>query len=161
MSPPPIQLQVRRHFTASPERVFDAWLDPALLGQWMMGPGVRDEVLLRMAVDARVGGTFSFFVRRGEVELDHVGTYLELVRPRRLVFTWAVQVGAAPLSAEDISQVTLDFAPRGGGCDLTLTHVMDAKWAEYARRTEAGWTTMLGGLERMLSSPASPETPHG
>ncbi|MCP3104350.1 SRPBCC domain-containing protein [Myxococcus sp. K15C18031901] len=157
MSPPPIQVQLRRHFAAAAERVFDAWLDPAMLRQWMMGPSVRDEVVLRVAVDARVGGTFSFFVRRGDLELDHVGTYLELSRPRRLVFTWAVQVGAAPLAAEDLSQVTLDFEARDNGCVLTLTHTMDVKWAEYARRTEAGWTTMLGGLDRVLSS----EVPHG
>jgi hypothetical protein len=36
------------------------------------------------------------------------------------------------------------------GCELTLTHAMRAEWAEYAERTEKGWTTMLDGLARSL-----------
>jgi uncharacterized protein YndB with AHSA1/START domain len=34
---------VVRRFSASPERVFDAWLDPAMVGRFMFGPGLRDE----------------------------------------------------------------------------------------------------------------------
>ena len=36
--------------------------------------------------------------------------------------------------------------PRDGGCELTLTHDMDRKWADYAARTEQGWRTMLEAL---------------
>ena len=84
-----IQVQVKRRFDASGERVFDAWLDPQMIGQWMFGPALRQETILRIAVDARVGGSFSFLVRREHQELDHVGQYLEIDRPRRLVFTRA------------------------------------------------------------------------
>jgi uncharacterized protein YndB with AHSA1/START domain len=150
-----VQVRVTRRFTASPERVFDAWLDPAMLGRWMFGPSLRDEEIVRLTLDARVGGRFSFVVRRQGQDIDHVGTYLEFDRPRHLVFTWGV---AADIQDEsrDSSRVSIDIARLSNGCELTLTHAMHPKWAEYAARTQAGWTTMLEALGRALEP-----TPHG
>ncbi|MFY2562089.1 SRPBCC family protein [Corallococcus terminator] len=154
-----IQVQLVRHFDTPVERVFDAWVDAKVLGQWMFGPRVREEQVLHLQVDARVGGTFSFLVRRGETDIDHIGTYLEVDRPRRLVFTWAIREDV--MAEEDISRVSLDFRPQGTGCELTLTHVMSSKWAEYADRTQAGWTTMLAALTRALAAPDTQESKHG
>lgn len=145
MSDEPVKVRVTRQFSASPERVFDAWFDPEMLGRWMFGPAVRDEEILRIAFDARVGGTFSFLVRRGEDEIDHVGTYRQIERPRKLVFTWGVASEAG-----DESVVTIDITPQGAGCELTLTHEMDPKWKEYAERTQAGWTKMIDVLGKAL-----------
>src|SRR6185295_17212258 len=79
----PIEIRVTQQFTAAPERVFDAWLDAAWLSRWMIGPAVREEEIVHIELDPRVGGTFSFMVRRDGEEIDHVGEYLELDRPRR------------------------------------------------------------------------------
>ncbi|MFP2960461.1 SRPBCC domain-containing protein [Myxococcus sp. 1LA] len=141
-----VQVRVTRQFNASPERVFDAWLKPEMVGQWMIGSAVRDEEVLRLAIDARVGGKFSFFVRRAGEEIDHVGTYLEIDRPRRLVFTWHVDK-----EEDELSRVTVEITPHDAGCELTLTHAMDAKWAEYESRTEQGWATMIDVLVRRLA----------
>jgi uncharacterized protein YndB with AHSA1/START domain len=147
MNPEPrVHVRVTRRFNGSPERVFDAWVDPEKIGNWMFGPRLREEEVLRVAVDARVGGSFSFLVRRQGKEIDHVGKYREMDRPRRLVFTW----GIAGEPAEE-SLVTIDIVPLETGSDLTLTHEMHPKWAEYASRTEAGWTKMLGALAETLS----------
>jgi uncharacterized protein YndB with AHSA1/START domain len=140
----PITVRVQRAYTHAPERVFDAWLDPALLGRWMFGPAIRDEEIVRLTVDPRVGGKFSFVVRRQGAEIDHVGEYLEIDRPTRLVFTW----GTAD-NLPGTSRVTIEIAPRDGGCELSLTHDMDRKWADYAARTEQGWRTMLEALARV------------
>lgn len=139
-----IRVTVVHRFKAAPERVFDAWLSPDLLGQWMFGAKLRDEEILRISVDGRVGGSFSFLVRRQGEEIDHVGKYLEIDRPRRLVFTWGIGEG-------DSSRVIIDIVPSGTGCELTLTHELHPDWADYAARTEAGWTKMLGLLEEVLS----------
>jgi uncharacterized protein YndB with AHSA1/START domain len=138
---PNVKVSVTRHFDASPERVFDAWLDPEMIGKWMFGPALREEEVLRIVADARVGGAFSFLVRRRGQEIDHVGKYREIDRPRRLVFTWGVAG-----ESEDESLVTIEIVPQETGAELTLTHEMDAKWADYASRTEAGWTKMLEAL---------------
>jgi len=133
-----IHVRVTRRFDASAERVFDAWLDPAKVAKWFapqLGP------MVRVAIDARVGGRFSFCQRRGADDVDHVGEYLELDRPRRLVFTWAM--ADAP---DDASRVSIDIAPSGSGCELTLVHEMDSKWKDYASRTESGWKSLLDGI---------------
>lgn len=49
----------------------------------MFGPRLREEEILWIVVDARVGGAFSFLVRRGEMAIDYVGTYQHLERPKR------------------------------------------------------------------------------
>jgi uncharacterized protein YndB with AHSA1/START domain len=139
---------VTHRFEAAPARVFAAWLSPELIGRWMFGPALRDEEIVRIALDPRVGGTFSFVVRR-EVqgtrqEIDHIGRYLEIDRPRRLVFTW----GVAGTGSD--SRVIVEIAPAGDGAALTLTHELDPAWADYVDRTQAGWSTMLAALETVL-----------
>lgn len=142
---PHISVRVSHSFSASPERVFDACLDPEMIGKWMFGPALREEEVLRIAVDARVGGSFSFLVRRQGDEIDHVGKYREIARPRRLVFTWGI-VG----DSEDESLVIIEIVPQETGAELTLTHEMDPKWADYASRAEDAWTKMLDALDATL-----------
>jgi uncharacterized protein YndB with AHSA1/START domain len=144
----PIEVNIKRHFAASAERVFDAWFDTELLQKWMFGPAVRDEEIVRLEADPRVGGKFSFVVRRQGTEIDHVGTYLEIDRPRRLVFTWGIAG-----ESTDGSRVVITIEPRGNGCELSLKHEMDPKWAEYADRTRAGWSKMLDMLQAATGGP--------
>jgi uncharacterized protein YndB with AHSA1/START domain len=138
-------VRVTQRFTAPPERVFDAWLDTGMLGRFMFGPSLRDEEIVRLSLDARVGGAFSFVVRRQGQEFDHIGRYLEIDRPRRLVFTWAV----AP-EPDDSSRVAIEIVPHGTGCELTLTHAMAPKWADFAERVQSGWSKMLAALAATL-----------
>jgi uncharacterized protein YndB with AHSA1/START domain len=143
----PATVRVTRRFDAAPERVFDAWLAPAMIGHFMFGPALRDEEVLRIEVDARVGGAFSFLVRRQGVEIDHVGHYLEIERPRRLAFTWGIAGESV-----DQSRVTIDVRPLTSGCEVSLAHAMDPRWADFADRVRSGWTTMLDALARTLSA---------
>lgn len=141
----PVKVIVSRAFDMCAERVFDAWLDPAMIGRFMFGPALREETIIHLKVDARVGGAFSFKVDRAGQQIDHVGVYREIDRPRRLVFTW----GIAGMSGGE-SVVVIDIAPRGEGCELTLVHEMQPQWADYAGRVEQGWTTMLAALGKTL-----------
>jgi uncharacterized protein YndB with AHSA1/START domain len=144
---PPVEVRVIRYFEASPERVFDAWLVPRTLGQWMFGPRVRDENVVRLDVDPRVGGSFSLKVERNGELIDHVGQYLQIERPHRLAFTWAIKN-----ESDDVpSEVHIDIEASGSGCVLTLTHRMDPKWSDYADRTRDGWATMLDALADLFA----------
>jgi len=140
-----VKVRVTRRYPASPEQVFDAWLDPAMIGKWMFGPALREEEVVRISLDPRVGGSFSFVVRRQGQEIDHVGEYLEIDRPRRLAFTWGVA------DEEGSSRVIIDIVPLENGCELTLTHQLHPDWADYADRTEAAWTKMLDVLASTLA----------
>jgi uncharacterized protein YndB with AHSA1/START domain len=141
-----ISARVTHHFPHPAERVFDAWLSADLIGRWMFGPNVREEEIVRLNLDARVGGTFSFVVRRDGKEFDHIGKYLELDRPHRLAFTWGVVQDGG-----DKSRVFVDFIPTANGCDVSLAHEMGAEWEEFVPRCEASWVKMLASLEKQLS----------
>jgi hypothetical protein len=36
---------------------------------------------------------------------------------------------------------------------VVLSHDLAAEWATYADRSTAGWTMILGGLERVMETP--------
>lgn len=141
-----IDVTVKRAFAAPAERVFDAWLTPRLLGQWMFGPDIRDETLLRLDVDPRVGGRFSMLVERDGKRIDHVGEYLVIDRPHRLSFTWTI----AGEADQDGSRVDIVITPTATGCELRLTHALPRAWADYADRTQHGWSTMLDALHALF-----------
>jgi uncharacterized protein YndB with AHSA1/START domain len=135
-------VRVRRRFDVSSERVFDAWLDPAKARQFLFAtPSGR---MVRADIDARVGGAFTFVDRRDGEDVEHTGTYLEIERPRRLVFTFSVPKYSAVSTRVIIEIVSLDT-----GCELTLTH--EGVLPEWAARTESGWTAILEGLASALS----------
>lgn len=136
------KVRVVKEFNALPEKVFDAWIDTGMLAEWMFGPKVRDEEIVNLEIDPRKTGKFSFAVRREGAVINHVGTYLELNRPYRIIFTWGVQG-----ESEDESTVTVEITSTENGCRLTLTHELDSKWAEYADQTKDGWTYMLDKLQ--------------
>ncbi len=133
-------IRITRRFDVSPERVFDAWVDPETAARWLFAtPTGR---IVRCEIDARIGGKF-VVIRREDVDIEHVGQYLEFERPRRLVFTFAV-----PHFSPQETRVTLDIAPAGAGCELTLTH--ENVLPEWAERTRQGWGKILDSLDESL-----------
>lgn len=150
MTGAPVKVQLKRAYTASAERVFDAWLDPKMIAKFMFGPQLREEEILHLKVDPRIGGRFSFLVRRGDTDIDHVGEYFELARPHHLSFSWSALAKGYAAKEDAASRVTIDIAPTGAGCELTLTHIIPAEWRDYADRTRQGWTKMTDALAEAL-----------
>ena len=133
---------VTRHFSASPEAVFDAWLDPTGVGHWLFAtPGGR---MVQIEIDARAGGEFTIVEKRGEVLAEHFGRYVEVIRPHRLAFTFTTDKSEKP------SLVSIVITPTDQGCELTLTHEMEAKWLDYADRVHSGWSRILEELSKQL-----------
>ncbi len=143
-----MEVRVQHTFAASPDTVFDAWVDPDRLEHWLFEHTGLEEERVRLVTEPFVGGYFSFVVRRPvHGELDHNGEYLEIFRPRRLVFTWGI-AGHGPSD----SVVSIDIVPCHEGAQLTLVHEMTQP--EFAARTEAGWAKLLGALEVALDQGA-------
>ncbi|WP_394821391.1 SRPBCC domain-containing protein [Pendulispora albinea] len=132
----PVLVRVTHRFAASAERVYDAFLDPAKAAKFMFATATGR--IVQCEIDARVGGTFSIVDRRNGEDVAHVGTYLELERPHRIVFTFSV----AKYST-DADKVTIAIAPLAKGCELTLTHEIPAKNEAMKARTREGWTGIL------------------
>ncbi|OWK36820.1 SRPBCC family protein [Fimbriiglobus ruber] len=145
-----VEARVSHRFKATAERVYDAWLAPEQVRVWMAAAlksfGLAADIR-RIEIDARVGGKFFFSDMRGETEARHWGTYLELDRPRKIVFTWIIDESGET----NPSVVTLTIQPEAEGCLATIVHEMDAKWVEYVSRTEDGWGRMLHQIENLLA----------
>jgi uncharacterized protein YndB with AHSA1/START domain len=137
-----VTLTVTHRYAASPERLFDAWLDPALARRFAFA--TPDGEMITAEIDPRVGGKFNFTDRRPDMgDVAHVGEYLEIDRPRRLKFSFGV-----PQFDPGMTTVTLDFKPVDGGTEVVLTH--EGVAPEWAEGTPKGWEMILGSLEKVV-----------
>jgi uncharacterized protein YndB with AHSA1/START domain len=128
------------------ERVFDAWLDPVRASKFLFATPTG--TMVRVEIDARVGGAFNITDRRDGEDVAHVGTYLEIDRPRRLVFTFGV-----PKYSSLMTRVSIDLRPLPTGCELTLTH--EEVPAEYLDSGREGWSKILDELSSRLTEEAA------
>lgn len=133
-------LVLRRVFPAPRQRVFNAWIEPEALEHWLKPRGISIKV---SKLEARVGGSFHFDLANGNTIF---GTYLHIVPPDKLVFTW---LGNALPGKETI--VTLDFLDRGNETEVVLTHEHLDTPEMYALFS-SGWLPMLDTLAEVLTS---------
>jgi uncharacterized protein YndB with AHSA1/START domain len=139
----PASVRVTRHFDATAERVFDAWLDPVRVGKWLFATSTGR--MVRVELDARVGGTFLFVDRRNGEDIEHHGEYLEISRPKRLVFRFVV-----PKLSPNYTRVAIDIVAAASGCDLTLLH--EGVLPAQEQRVHSGWQSILDALGACLST---------
>ena len=137
----PVGLIVERRIAAPPEAVFDAWLYPASIRHWLFA--TPDGVMERVEVDPRVGGRFLVAERRGGDLAEHFGEYVEIERPRLLVFDFWTSFSA------ERTRITVTIAGDGDGSLVVLRH--DGVWADYEERTRRGWTMIVGNLAKTLA----------
>jgi uncharacterized protein YndB with AHSA1/START domain len=134
-------------FDASAERVYDAFLDPSKAGKFLFTTPTGQ--IVRCEIEARIGGAYTIVDRRDGEDVEHTGEYLELERPRRIVFSLRV----AKYSS-DSSRVTIDIAPLRKGCELTLTQEIKPEYASLKRRVEQGWTDIFELAAELLADEA-------
>ncbi|WP_048648569.1 SRPBCC family protein [Nitratireductor soli] len=77
------RLILRRTVKTSAEKLFDAWTKPEQVSKWWDPSGHN---LVACVIDLRVGGGFSF-VNEGFEDHPFEGTYTEISRPQRIVFS--------------------------------------------------------------------------
>ncbi|MBS1996127.1 MAG: SRPBCC domain-containing protein [Cyanobacteria bacterium SZAS LIN-2] len=139
-----VSVSVTRHFEASAETVYDAWFDPAIARKFLFA--TPQGTVVRCEIDAREGGKFVITDRRGDVDFEHVGEYLELSRPDHISFSFGV-----PQFSTDVSRVSVDIfpVPEKPGCKVTLLH--DEVLADYQSKTHEGWSNILNALAQTLT----------
>jgi uncharacterized protein YndB with AHSA1/START domain len=142
----PVTATVTGLFSVSAELVFDAFLDKKMIGRFMFGPEIRDEEIISLQNEPRVGGSFSYVVRRQEKTFNHAGVFIEIDRPRRLVFTWTVNEDPA----KSQSRIVIGILPIIDGCELTLTHEMPRGQEDFVEKSKAAWGKMIDRLTEIL-----------
>jgi uncharacterized protein YndB with AHSA1/START domain len=135
---------VRREIAAPADDLFDAWLDAQSLGTWLRPSGIRET---RAETDPRVGGTFRIVMVDDESSMEHTGTYREIDRPRRLVFTWS-----SPATRFRDSIVTVTFEPSSDGSTVIEINQIGLPDEEARAGHDAGWSDALRELERIIGS---------
>jgi len=132
---------VRREIAATAEELFDAWLDEESLTAWMR-PGTTRET--RAEVEPRVGGGFRIvMIDADDDDYVHIGTYREIDRPRRLVFTWSSKA-----THHRDSIVTVTFEPTAGSTVVEIHQVGLPDQDAQTGHTE-GWSDALRVLAQL------------
>jgi uncharacterized protein YndB with AHSA1/START domain len=85
-------------FSASRERVFDAWTQPQHVACWWDPTGRR---LKDCSIDLRPGGLFKFVLDGDQSVPAFAGVYKDIVRPERLVFEALGAVGHVVLTSSN------------------------------------------------------------
>lgn len=140
-------LTIERSFDASPEHVFDAWVTPEIVKEWLFTRPSSENT--NVEIDAQVGGEYTITDRRDGESFTTVGEYLEIDRPSRLVFTFAM-----PQFSTESNRIDVEIEPRQTGCVLTLiqeSHSWPAEHAaEYKRESKEGWIDMFDMLATQI-----------
>ena len=109
-------LEIKKKFSVSAELIYDAWLDPNAIKEFMRPADVI--TIPSPEVESKVGGRFTFNMHAGENVLPHKGEYKILDRPKKIQFTW----NSMNTNNED-SLVTITINPiDDNSCELTLVH---------------------------------------
>jgi uncharacterized protein YndB with AHSA1/START domain len=145
-------LVLTRELAAPRELVFDAWSKPEHLAKWFGPAGFTATV----EMDFRPGGALA--IRMTGNGHDHWvrGTYLEIVRPERIVQRLAFEdVPDHPMTQ------TIELADAGGRTRLTIRHELPPLAAMTAAQqalmrpryngSHEGWTSTLSNLEAYLA----------
>lgn len=129
--PSELEIVLTRKFDAPIELVFDVLTRPEHVRRWWATGG---DTMTIAEIDLRVGGDFrNVFVTPDGTECSFRGTYLEIVRPTRLVNTWLFEGWPDAWATETHALVEVD-----GVTTLSIT---------TAFRDKAGRACMARALE--------------
>ncbi|KUI32662.1 SRPBCC domain-containing protein [Mycobacterium sp. GA-2829] len=136
-------VRVRRVMPAPPEMVFDEWLDPEALTDWMCPHPTR---VVDVVVEPQVGGRVRFDVDDVGTPVLITGQFLEIDRPRLLRFTWSNSDWPDPTT---VSVVEVTFVPHGE--DETLMSIEHTLLPATAFDDfHGGWTKTVEQLAERL-----------
>jgi len=134
---------VRRVLPAPPDTVYDEWLDPVGMIEWMCPRPAR---AVKISLEPSVGGSLRIDIEDSGSSLYVSGHYLELDRPRRLRFTWSCSAWADP-SVQSVVTVTLDTH---GAAETMMTIEHEQLPPEETDSHRRGWPAVAVQLEDAL-----------
>ncbi len=128
-----LELKFERAIPATPDKVYDAWLNPKFPGNpWNMG----DKLLLNPEVDG-----FFYWLVQGT---PHYGRFTKIERPKRIQHTWM-----SPYTLGQESTVTVTFRKKGGGTLMTLEHI-DLPNTEEGMAHKEGWNDFMESFTKQF-----------
>ncbi len=144
-------LTIARVIRAPRQKVFDAFIKPDLVRQWM---GPRGFKVTTLEMEPRAGGLYRLTMqhRMGDTATVY-GTYKEITPPERIVFTWKWEADHGAELPETL--VTVTFTERKGaeGAETEVQLLHSGFPAAEARDShDAGWQGCLNKLADFTDS---------
>lgn len=143
------ELTVSRVIGASPERVYEAFVNPDELAEWMHPHGFSAEV---HHLEPEEGGSYRISMT-GEAEgmedygHSYTGTFEELVPGNRIVQRESPEGNDGGMTGEMIVTITFDDVP--DGTEVNVRIEIPAAWPDEAI---GGWEAALENLDSFLES---------
>lgn len=129
------EIQVKRTFKASAQRLFDCHTKPELVKKWCLGPDGWTMPICE--IDLRVGGTYRYAWSNGETQFGTRGEFLQIDAPHRIVHTETMD----GMPGDCLCTLTLEES----NGSTTLTMLMDFKTkAVRDIALESGMTDGMG-----------------
>ena len=139
-------VEIRRSFTAAPEKVFAAFADPSLVVLWLSPSPDTKLSLLRF--DFREGGAYRFAYHIPDGKTVIVGgSYTLIEPPSKIIFSWIIEPPDEHAGIE--SEVFVTITPDDGGTELVIRHEKFTRTDAIVRHSE-GWRGALDQLSAML-----------
>ena len=146
--PSDTELLITRVFDAPADAVFRAWTTPELVKRWW---GFETAEWLVCDIDLRVGGSWRWVVREGDMEVGFHGEYREIDRPLRLVWTEVFE--GFPVGPDDAAVNTMTLEEVDGVTTMTtLVRHAEAEHrdAHLASGMEAGMQVSYDRMEELV-----------
>jgi uncharacterized protein YndB with AHSA1/START domain len=137
---------IERTYDAAPQRVFDAWADPAAKGQWF-GPPEKPGYTLEFYV----GGHERFTAGGPDGHVyEFDALYQDIVPGYRILYTYDMHRDKERIS---VSLATVEIAAAGEGTRLTLTeHGVYLDGHDTPAQREHGTNAMIDRLGAFIVS---------
>jgi uncharacterized protein YndB with AHSA1/START domain len=136
------EVVVTRWIAASPSTVFAFFIDSE---RWTSWQGVGG------TIDARAGGTLHVIMPDAATAS---GEFIEVVPPRRIVFTWGWEGNGIPVPPGS-STVTIELEPLDNGTLLRLTHA-GLPGVDLRGLHQKGWERYLDRLAHRATGDEDP-----
>ena len=140
-------VSISKTIDAPAEKIFDRWLIPTFVAKWMFGEHLGNEKVLDMQNAVRPGGSFTYKIKRNGKEVLHEGEYLQIDRPKRLIFSWP----EAAKNNVHRSKITLSLDSQGERTKLKLSMQIDQALEHYGEEIRQQWSERLKALASQVS----------
>lgn len=137
-------LIIERVFKASPDKVFKAWTDPAILVKWWGPEGVTTP---QCQMDVRNGGGWRTTMHMNSGENHTVsGVYREISPPDHLVMTWGWEEDG---QRGHETVIDIKFEPVSDGTRMRFVQSVFQS-TEMRDRHQGGWDSSFKDLARVF-----------
>lgn len=139
------KVYITRQFQCSTTELFNWFIDPQLVTQWF---GPKNFVTEHVEVDFKIGGAYRIILMNPDGHrFSIIGTYQEIDRPNKIVFSFGYQDHPNP-PPSSIIKLAFEESEKGVS-ELVFVQEFETEPADMATRTEV-WGIMLDTLATLV-----------